>query len=381
MRYLTEEHNAWCDRQLNTAVEILRDLGKIPAPSHDEGRRAAFVRDLLIANGAERVWIDDAQNVILAFGDIDAGPIDVVMAHTDIVFPDTEELPLREADGRMYAPGIGDDTANLVNLMVASKYLSENKIVPEKGGLLVVADSCEEGLGNLKGSKRIVADYGNRMRRLIALDLYLGKIADKTVGSHRYRITVKTRGGHSYGDFGNSNAIAIMAHVITRLYAKRAPEKAKTTYNVGVINGGTTVNSICSECSILYEYRSEDRECLQEMRTFLEETISEMRAYDCEISVEQIGDRPCMGDVDPVQEAALEDAMAELMYECTGKQPETGAALSTDCNSAAAAGIPCVCMGTVSGAGMHTRNEWIEIDSMRQGLWVALGVLLYCCKE
>ena len=133
------------------AQNLLRTLGKIPAPSHDEGRRAAFVSEWFKSQGFKDVQIDAAQNVICKLGPQD-GDLVVFAAHTDIVFPDTAPLPMREEDGRLYAPGIGDDTANLVNLMIAARHLARREDELTQG-VLIVANACEEGLGNLDGTK------------------------------------------------------------------------------------------------------------------------------------------------------------------------------------------------------------------------------------
>ena len=139
-------------------AELLRTLGKIPAPSHQEGKRVVFVRDWLVSQGAEDVTIDEANNVACKIGPTE-GDLVAFAAHTDIVFPDIEPLPMTEKDGKLFAPGIGDDTANLVNLLLCAKYLLQSGASP-KQGLLLVANSCEEGLGNLDGTKQLFqGDY------------------------------------------------------------------------------------------------------------------------------------------------------------------------------------------------------------------------------
>ena len=151
------------------ALELLRTLGRIPAPSHQEDRRAAFCRDWLLEQGAEDVVIDAAKNVVCRIDCQEDRDLVVFAAHTDIVFPDTDPLPLREEDGRMYAPGIGDDTANLVNLLMAGKYLLQNK--PRTScGILLVCNACEEGLGNLKGTKELFRTYGSRIKAFYSFD-------------------------------------------------------------------------------------------------------------------------------------------------------------------------------------------------------------------
>jgi len=301
------------------------------------------------------------------------------MAHTDIVFPDTEELLMREEDGKLYAPGIGDDTGNLVVLLMAAKYLAEHKPEPNVG-VLIVANSCEEGLGNLKGSKQIMADFEGRVQELISLDGGLENVINDAVGSCRMKVTIRAQGGHSFGDFGNTNAIVQMAELIQALYQKKAPEKAKTTYNVGVIEGGTTVNSICGECSMLYEYRSENRECLAEMEEFFQATIADFRARGFDISVEVLGLRPCTGDVDPAKLADLTERMANILREFTGNENIGQHAASTDANSALAIGVPAATIGAIDGSGAHTRGEWVDLSSLPTGQKIALATVMQYFK-
>ena len=374
MQYLNTQQTKWSDSHATEALDLLRALGSVPAPSHHEEKRAAFVRDWLVEQGAEHVYIDAAQNVVYPIGVTADNPVVVLMAHTDIVFPDTEPMTIREDAGRMYAPGIGDDTANLVALLMAAKYVAEHRPLP-RIGVLIVANSCEEGLGNLKGSRQIMHDYAGRVMELISIDGSLDRIVNDAVGSHRMKVTIRAQGGHSYGAFGNTNAIVQMAQLITRLYEKEPPTARKTTYNVGVIEGGTTVNSICGECSILYEYRSESLACLAEMEAFFNSVIAEMRAQGVDVAVEVLGIRPCADGVDPERLHELTLRMAGLMSMLTGNEIRVGAG-STDANSALAIGVPAVTIGAVTGGGSHTRGEWIEIDSLRIGQQVALASVL-----
>ena len=140
-------------------AELLRTLGRLPAPSRQEDLRAAFCRDWLQKQGAQDVTIDAAKNVICRLGPAECEDLVVFAAHTDVVFPDLDLLPVREEDGRLYAPGIGDDTANLVNLLLAARYLIARQ-VPLRCGVLIVANACEEGLGNLDGTKALFAACG-----------------------------------------------------------------------------------------------------------------------------------------------------------------------------------------------------------------------------
>ena len=223
---LSEQALDYIHSHVEENINLLSELGRIPAPSHQEDKRAAFVKSWLEAQGAKGVYIDEAKNVIYPVGCDDHEDIVVIMAHMDIVFPDLEPLCLEIRDGKMYAPGIGDDTANLVQLLMTVKYIIENKKKPETG-ILFVANACEEGLGNLKGSKAIIDTWGSRVKEFISFDGYTGGVTNDAVGSHRYQVTVKTEGGHSFGNFGNSNAIVSLASIIGTLYEKKVHTRSR----------------------------------------------------------------------------------------------------------------------------------------------------------
>ena len=143
-----------------------------------------------------------------------------------------------------------------------------------------MANSCEEGLGNLKGSKQIMKDFEGRIKEFYTFDGKYPGLVDRCVGSHRYEVICETEGGHSYGAFGNNNAIAELAKLITKLYEVKVPvkENTKTTYNVGSIEGGTSVNTIAQQAKMLYEYRSDDAECVELMKNTFEKLVAEANA-------------------------------------------------------------------------------------------------------
>jgi len=366
---------AYADECYEEELELLRTLGRIPAPSHHEELRAEFAASWLRDNGATYVQIDSAKNVICTLGDPDAQDLVVFAAHTDVVFDDTELLPLSEDETRLYAPGIGDDTANLVGLLMATKFLlSHPDAVPKDKGVLVVANSCEEGLGNLDGTRTLFEAYGERIRKFTSFDLYLPNCVSAAVGSHRFRITVRTQGGHSYHGFGSPNAIAELCSLVCDLYDITPPDDS-TTYNVGRIEGGTTINSIAAEASMLFEYRSTSEETLAEMREVLERVISKHQGEGVSITIETIGIRPGNGNVDEKALAALTERNLDVLRSVTGCEPKLYAA-STDSNIPLSLGIPANTVGAVSGALLHTRDEWIEKESLKQGLRVILGCML-----
>ena len=198
-------------------------------------------------------------------------------------------------------------------------------------------------------------------------------IVTKAVGSRRYRVTVKTEGGHSYGKFGAPNAIAQLAQLIARLYEVRVPAIGKTTYNVGTISGGTSVNTIAQTAEMLYEFRSDEREGLSFMQAQFDAILEEFRASGIQIEVEVVGDRPCGLEVD---NSALASRAALAVEKHYGLSPAFTSG-STDCNVPLSMGIPAICPGCVMGSGAHTREEYVQIDSLLPGLKVAFELILH----
>lgn len=355
------------------SFDLLLTLAQIPAPSHHEERRAQFCLDWLRRQGAEDAYIDSALNVIYPIGDDGTKDLMVFMAHSDVVFPDTDPLPLRVEGGRICCPGVGDDTANAVALLTAAGHIAREKLLPKDCGVLLVVNSCEEGLGNLKGSRKIMEDFGHRVKEFITFDGNAGVVVAKAVGSRRYRVSVKTQGGHSYGCFGAPNAIAQLSALISRLYEMEVPDIGRTTYNVGTISGGTSVNTIAQNAEMLFEFRSDEREGLAFMQAQFDSIVEEFRQKGVQIELEVVGDRPCGLDVD---NTALARRAAQAVQTHYGIEPQFCCG-STDCNVPLSMGISAICPGCVIGSGAHTREEYVEIDSLLPGLKVAFELILH----
>ncbi len=358
------------------ALDLLLTLARIPSPSNHEERRAEFCLAWLERQGAQGVYIDDAMNVIYPVGDVN-GPLTVFMAHSDVVFPDTEALPLTVENGIIKCPGVGDDTANVVALLTAAKYIALHSLRPREGGVLLVVNSGEEGLGNLRGSRHIMEAFGGRVRAFFSFDGTCEGGVNAAVGSKRYRVEITTEGGHSYTKFGNRNAIAYLASLIDTLYTMKVPEGGRTTYNVGTIRGGTSVNTVAQQAEMLYEFRSDDRASLAVMERHLEAALDFYRAKGVGVRAEIIGERPCTGDVDPAAEQALMERTAAAVKEHFGQEIRFSAG-STDCNIPLSLGVPAVCVGCYRGGGAHTREEYVELDSLPPGLRLALDLVLGC---
>ena len=318
------------------ALRLLRALACIPAPSQHEERRAGEIMQWMQKNGMDQAYMDRAKNVICPFGDDGTCDLVVFAAHTDVVFPDTVELPLREEGGRLYAPGVGDDTANLVALLMAARHLAQNpQLMPTGIGVLVVANSCEEGLGNLRGTKQLFERYGSRIRRFYSFDLYLPQVIDEAVGSHRWKIEVRTQGGHSYSNFGRPNAIERL-------------------------------------CAIMY--RSTSDAVLRDMRHLVRATVEGFASEGVEVSMRSVGRRPATaGHIEGLAE--MTELSREVMRAVTGEEP-VGKAASTDANIPLSRGVPANTLGAVRGALLHTRDEWVDSASVEDGMAVVMGIML-----
>ena len=358
-------------------VELIRTLTEIPAPSNHEEVRAAFCRDWLLQHGCEGTYIDDSCSVIFPYHCEPGKKLIVFMAHLDTVFPD-QEIHVKEEDGLLKAPGIGDDTSNLGVVMMTARYFAEHQ---PKGpyGILFVGNSGEEGLGNLRGARSIVKTFGSRIHHFIAVDGAMGHCTVNAVGSQRYRVTIHTEGGHSYDKFGNRNAAHYLASMIVTLYAMKPPTKAKTTYNVGAISGGTSVNTIPSEASMLFEFRSCDKGCLKEMETMFLSVIESYRNMGIGVDLETLGVRPCKGEVDEQEQHVLWERVVEIVGRYYGGEIDYDVN-STDANIPWSEGIPSTTIAAVVCGGAHTYAEWMDPASIEQGLMTVVNLALSYCE-
>lgn len=368
----------YLEQSFGETMELLEAICKIPAPSNHEEKRAAFCKKWLEEAGAEGVYIDDALNVVLPWNCEGKDDIVAFLAHTDTVFPDMIEPMPYSTDGKFAcSPGVGDDTVCLAMMLMVAKYIVKNQI-SSKQGVLLVANAGEEGLGNLKGVKKIMADYQGRIQRLYTFDGTYDHMYTRCVGSHRYKVSFETTGGHSFGDFGNRNAICAAAELICGLNQCQVPVEgnSKTTFNVGMIEGGTSVNTIAQHASFLYEYRSDSYKCLEKMQTFFEETVAQAkRDPEVKITVATIGLRPCGAEVDPgIFNEMVEKAKA--VCEKHSGMPCRLDSGSTDANIPMSMGVPAICVGTYMGGGAHTREEYLEIDSVPVGLKITAEMIL-----
>lgn len=370
MATLLERANQYIDENRQRFIDQIVEMAKIPSPSNHEELRAKYCKEYMESFGAKGVYIDEALNVVYPYYAEGCNELVVIMGHSDVVFPDTTELPIKVEGDKIMGPGVGDDTANAIAVMDMARFVTENNLKP-KQGILFVVDAGEEGLGNLKGSRKILEDYGSRTAEVLAIDGGYKGICNDAVGSMRYNIKITTEGGHSYGAFGNRNAIHYAATMINTLYSLKVPAIGKTTYNVGIINGGTSVNTIAQNCEFMYEYRSDKKAAIEQMDKMFAATIEAFKQYGIGVEVEVLGNRPCSADFDnsPLTNKikAIAAKHGNDMHEHAG---------STDCNVWLAKSVPAVCFGVYEGQGAHTREEWISISSMDIGKKIFAEVVL-----
>lgn len=360
-------------------LEVAIQLQQIPAPTFAEAQRGALVRDLFRAEGLTDIHRDRLGNVYGRLPGRNSKPSLVVSAHLDTVFPANTDLTLRREPDRISGPGIGDNAIGLAGLFGLLWTLRE-KETPLAGDLWLVANVGEEGLGDLRGMKAVVERFGDTVGAYIALEgMALGQIYHRGLGVERYRISVHTQGGHSWVDFGRPSAVHELARLITRLTDLPIPSRPRASLNVGIISGGTSVNSIAADAYLDLDLRSESpsvlRELVEQVRKVVraanrlgEEPSGSFAQVQAEMAL--IGQRPA-GEI-PADHPLVRLAAACL--EAQGLPPRLNIG-STDANVPLSRGLPAICLGITTGGGAHTLHEYILTEPIGRGLAQLVGVV------
>jgi acetylornithine deacetylase/succinyl-diaminopimelate desuccinylase-like protein len=347
-----------CARTINVACQI----ALVPAPTFEEGERAELVRELFRERGASP-FIDDVGNVVVRRRGEGEKRALLLAAHLDTVFPRTTPLTIKRGEGWVRGPGIGDNALGVAALLTLWDLLEAFGVVLP-GDLVLAANVGEEGLGNLRGMRALVDQFGRELGAAVAVEGHnLGRVTHIAVGSIRLRLIVRGPGGHSWGNFGTPSAIHELARIICALTELPVPRSPKTTYNVGMIDGGVSVNTIAPFAQAVIDLRSIDPRELQRLSRAVEELAARQRAAGVEVELELLGERPA-GET-PVDAPVVRTALQVLR--ALGIEPVLDAS-STDANAAIAAGIPAICIGLTRGRGSHTLEETIEIAPLELGL-------------
>lgn len=343
--------------------DLIVQIQQIPAPTFAERVRADNIEARFRAIGLKDVAQDSMHNV---FGRLpgsspsSANPV-VLSAHSDTVFPYETDLAVRRAEGYLYGPGIGDNAAGVAGILFLAEVL-QNYGIRAKGDLWLVSNVGEEGMGDLCGMRAVVRKFGREAIYIVVEGGSYGQIMHQAIGVNRFRIEIETDGGHSWGSFGQPSAVHELGHLISALDEMEVPAKPRTTYNVGLVEGGTTINSIASSSSLLLDLRSEDSAMLKKLvrtvKGIVDNRQLQARREGKNISyrVEQVGNRPAgrIARNDPL----IGWAEAALQY--AGCSAITFVAGSTDCNIPLSMGIRSVCVGLTFSGNSHRQDEYIE---------------------
>ena len=373
---------AWFAHHISSINDEQVQLTEIPAPPFQESARAAAVKAMLSSAGLS-VQVDKTGNVIGELRGTNEKEVVMLSAHLDTVFPAGTDVRVRRDAQRMIAPGISDNGTGLAALVAIARALHEANLKPQRT-ILFAANVGEEGEGNLRGMRTLVDSYRSRLKAVIALDgSGTDHVTSKALASRRLEVLITGPGGHSWSDFGMPNPINALVRGSVRFINTKVPSTPRTTFNLGQIEGGTSVNSIPYEARLKVDIRSENEEELVRLESALRECISAGARDEQEAArdrskgkldwkVEMLGNRPG-GEVAPDSPlvAALRAADATVGNESRVERS------STDANIPLSVGIDAISIGAGgNGGGAHSLQEWYEPAGREIGLQRALLTLL-----
>jgi tripeptide aminopeptidase len=341
-------------------------ITEIPSPPYKEKIRAEYYLKRFLELGLKDASIDSEGNVIaLRKGSGGGRPKLVVSAHLDTVFPEGTDVAVKEKDGAILAPGIGDDSRGLAALLSLIQAINGNELATV-GDVMFVGTVGEEELGNLRGVKALFRDHSD-IDGFISVDgLGITRVVNQATGSHRYEMIFKGPGGHSFQEFGLPSAIHAMGRAVAKIADLQTPADPKTTFTVGTVSGGTSVNAIASEARMAVDMRSNSTEELLKLEARLLDLVKEAVAEEnarwksdkLSVEIKLIGDRPA-GIV--AMDSPIVQATQRAVAVITRAPRVTFAGSSTDSNLAMSLGIPAVTIGGGGeGGNWHSRNEWYK---------------------
>lgn len=358
-------------------------LCEIPAPPFMETARGAAYKAAFEKIGLANVRVDGVGNVIGERRGVGPGPTVVLAGHLDTVFPEGTDVRVKHEGGRLTGRGIGDDCRGLAVVLATARALQASKI-QTPGTIVFVGNVGEEGPGNLRGTRNLFTkELAGKIDYFISVDGIGDGITSRAVGSHRYRVTFKGRGGHSYGAFGNPNPAHALGRAIAAIADLQVPTSPKTTFNVGIVRGGTSVNSIPFEASMDVDMRSESAASLDALDAKVQQAIRRALAAEnarwpkatdrLSVAIDTVGIRPAGTQPDTARIVRIASEAAQTLG-WTAKL----SASSTDANVPIGMGRPGITIdGGGTGGGEHGLDEWYE-DGPRGWLgpqWATLIVL------
>lgn len=347
-------------------------IQRVPAPTQAEQRRAEFVAGHLRRLGLSEVELDDTPNVYARVAGRGNGPGLLVSAHLDTAFPQGTDLTSRRAGVRLYGPGVGDNSMGLAGLLTLAGALASGT-EPPACDVWFLANAGEEGLGDLKGMRRALERLGGGLKGCIVLEGVTSEpwtITHRGLGVRRYRIDVRARGGHSWSSFGEPSAIHLLVRVASLITRWQVPRLPRTTFNIGVIEGGTSVNTIAEHASMLLDLRSEDAGELAKLIARTEELVAAANAIgDAQVTATVVGDRPS-GEIptDHPLVVAASRMLGDLGVPAQEIHYRVG---STDANVPLSRGLPAVTIYLTQGHDVHRLSEWLTLDPLPTGMTLA----------
>jgi tripeptide aminopeptidase len=358
---------------------------EIPAPDFHEQARAAEFKKRLIALGYPGTRIDTAGNVIAERAGTGNGPTVMIAGHLDTVFPEGTDVKVKRDGNKFSAPGIGDDCRGLAVILSIARALNEGQ-VKTNGKVILVGNVGEEGEGNLRGVRELLTSgYKGKVDYFISVDGLGLHVVDHAVGSKRYDVKFTGPGGHSYGAFGMPSAIHAMGRAIALISDVQVPANPKTTYTVGVVKGGTSVNSIAGDASMSLDMRSESLENLDSAEVRIKRAIEAGVAAENKrwpsspakitVKFDTIGIRPIGAKIQTDESPIVRTALSAAVALGAEKAPTT--ASSTDANLPMSLGIPAITIGGGGkGSGAHSLTESFEEtpDGYKGPQWALLIV-------
>jgi tripeptide aminopeptidase len=371
------------DSQLENITNEQIHICSIPAPPFGEHKRAEYFLQRFNELRLTDVHLDNEGNCLGLRKGRALSPLLVVSAHLDTVFPEGTDVSVSRAGGKLLAPGISDDCCGLSALTAIAGALQATEI-QTKGSILFVATVGEEGEGNLRGVRHLMTsgNWANRIDAFISLDgAEIDRITNQALGSRRYRVLFRGEGGHSWGDFGVANPVHALGRAITKLASYPAPKEPRTTFNVGRVEGGSSVNAIPQEATMEVDLRSANAEALLKLDAFFRRVVRE--ATEDENGVRRFGDLPLELTVEligerPGGETAADTPLVRLALEATeamGASARLNQA-STDSNLPISLGIPAITIGAGGKSGnSHTLEEWYDPRERDLGLRRALLII------
>lgn len=354
----------WLAPLADWTVEQALAIQQIPAPTFAEKQRAEYVKTQFHALGLTQVDIDDLCNVYgLLPGRNRQAPAVLLAAHTDTVFPASADLTTKRDADLIYGAGLGDNSIGVAGLLGLISALHRAGSTPERD-LWFVATSREEGLGDCGGMRLAFARLKSLVNSVINVEgLAFGHIYHAGIAVRRLKITAHTLGGHSWLHFGRPSAIHSIVQLGARIIALDPPQTPRTTYNIGVIEGGQSINSIATEATMWLDMRSEASPALAQFESKVRANIASLSSDDVRFDVEVVSDRPS-GSIAP-DHPLVARAMAALAQVGVHATLETG---STDGNIPLSEGCPTVTVGITRGGNAHRLDEYVEVSPVAAGL-------------